>query len=182
MNYEPYTVTKSDLKHIGKLSFGERVKWIRSKANEINSPYFTIPNLAASAGIGQATLSRIESGELKDPKSNVLYRIAKALALPMEVFQDEYYEENPHPFTIHGETEIIPNENLTETFYRVELLLNLSTKDGKQHEKLHEEFYISPIEYEELLEDAQLLVEKVRRRRERWGNKKNAWNKLTGKK
>ncbi|MDQ0192525.1 hypothetical protein [Paenibacillus wynnii] len=61
--------------------------------------------------------------------------------------------------------------------------LTLTVKSGLVTEiVIDEPFSFSSLEYEELKEDAELLIEKMKRRKERWTKKQNALSNLIEKK
>jgi transcriptional regulator with XRE-family HTH domain len=55
---------------------GERIKSIRE-----TKPGFTQERLAAAAGVRQSHISRIESGDIKNVRGDILAKIAQALGV-----------------------------------------------------------------------------------------------------
>ena len=66
----------------GVLSFGEKVKDLRIKKN------MNQKQCAVKSKITQATISRIESGSVKQLKSDALRRLAEALGIPIDYLVD----------------------------------------------------------------------------------------------
>jgi len=71
---------------------GKRIKELR-KANNM-----TIKDLSEKSGVGQSTISEIETGKAKNPKSETLAKIANALnvtvdTLLVEKWDDKYNQD-----------------------------------------------------------------------------------------
>ena len=69
-------------KHEGEMSFSKKVKDLRMKKN------MNQKQLAEKSGITQATISRIESGLVKQLKSDALRKLAEALGVPVDYLVD----------------------------------------------------------------------------------------------
>lgn len=176
-----YVVEKDELHELKDMSLGKRIKWIRNKAAEINSdmnhkPY-SIYRMAEQTGIAQSTISKIESEDAKEPKAWVIEKIAKYLGVSIEVFFDSFYE-HPKRFIIGSQgtiqedkrnDEIVPF-NLLDKHYEAQISLSIFTSNGELYEKnsINERVELSTLEREELFEEIQYIINKVRKRRKQW--------------
>jgi len=178
-----YRLEEKDLIHLKYSSLGGRLKWIREKANEYNSPLFTVYRLAESVSVAQSTISRIESGT--QPKFDLLEKIATQLGVSIAVFTDSYYQDGGKPFTI-CEGNINEHQlsqtgafSLLDTQYEATISLSIKTHEGIDFQNLEETVFLSPIEHEEFFEEVVSLIYKVRERRKGWKIKQAAFEKLT---
>ncbi|RJE90730.1 XRE family transcriptional regulator [Paenibacillus sp. 1011MAR3C5] len=175
MGFIPYVITEEDLKTLsGFQHLGEIHKYIRETAESRNPGMFTINALADKIGTSPSTLSRYESGKQRELKAALLSKIAQAISVPIEVFQLEYYMDDPRPFTICGITSSIKNFDLLEPTHRMHLSLKAYSPAGVMHEEVDEIVEMSVLEYEEFIEEVKHLIQKVRSRRNTWMRKKAA--------
>ncbi|MFZ3591506.1 helix-turn-helix domain-containing protein [Bacillus sp. DJP31] len=177
-----YKVEDKDLSILKKMKLGERLKWIREKANEYNNPLFTVYRLAEKISVAQSTISRIESGT--QPRVDLLERIADQLGVSIAVFTDSYYENGGTPFIICGmssSTQLFSPKStfsLLDTQYEATLSLTLKTHEGINFKNIEETVFLSPIEHEEFADEVVALISKVRKRRKNWKIKQAASEKL----
>jgi transcriptional regulator with XRE-family HTH domain len=181
-----YMVEEKDLKLLKKEDLGGRLKWIREKANEYNSPLFTVYRLAESISVAQSTISRIESGT--QPRVDLLEKIASQLGVSIAVFTDSYYKDGGKPFTI-CEKKDSNLEGLTkrtfsllDTQYEATLSLSIKTHEGLDYKNIEETVFLSPIEHEEFADEVNALISKVRNRRKNWKTKQATFEKLFSRK
>ncbi|MED3627252.1 helix-turn-helix transcriptional regulator [Bacillus subtilis] len=181
-----YRVEENDLMYLKNENLGGRLKWIREKANEYNSPLFTVYRLAESISVAQSTISRIESGT--QPRVDLLEKIAAQLGVSIAVFTDSYYEDGGKPFTIcekkdsnlQGSTK--RTFSLLDTQYEATLSLSIKTHEGLDYKNIEETVFLSPIEHEEFADEVNALISKVRNRRKNWKTKQAAFEKLFSRK
>lgn len=181
-----YTVENNDLKILQDKDLGGRIKWIREKANEYNSPLFTAYRLAENISVAQSTISRIETGT--QPRVDLLEKVAEQFGVSIAVFTDAYYQDGGKPFTICKSSETTtPNSqekifNLIDTQYEATLSLLIKTHEGIDYVNIEETVYLSPLEHEEFIGEVNALISKVRSRRKNWKIQQAALNKLAGRK
>ncbi|MDN3451093.1 helix-turn-helix transcriptional regulator [Planococcus sp. APC 3906] len=181
-----YTVENNDLKILQNKDLGGRIKWIREKANEYNSPLFTAYRLAENISVAQSTISRIETGT--QPRVDLLEKVAEQFGVSIAVFTDAYYQDGGKPFTIcksSGTTSPNSQEkifNLIDTQYEATLSLSIKTHEGIDYTSIEETVFLSPLEHEEFVDEVNALVSKVRSRRKNWKIQQASLNKLTGRK
>lgn len=72
------------------MSLGEKVRQTREKLG------MNQKQLAEASGITQATISRIESGQVKELKSEALKRLAKALGITVDYLVDKTDKLTPN--------------------------------------------------------------------------------------
>lgn len=86
---------------------GDNIKKLRDGAG------MSITDLSTASGVGRSTISEIESGKAKNPKSNTVSAIAKALGVSTETLTEMEYE---HEYVITDVEEamnvILNQENL----------------------------------------------------------------------
>lgn len=86
---------------------GDNIKKLRDRAG------MSITDLSNASGVGRSTISEIESGKVKNPKSNTVSAIAKALNVNTETLTEMEYE---HEYVITDVEEamnvILKQENL----------------------------------------------------------------------
>lgn len=70
---------------------GKRIKELR-KANNM-----TIKDLSEKSGVGQSTISEIETGKAKNPKSETLAKIANALNVTVDTLLVEKWDDKYNP-------------------------------------------------------------------------------------
>ncbi|TVX85534.1 helix-turn-helix domain-containing protein [Paenibacillus agilis] len=78
------------------LTFGDLIRQHRNKAQ------LSLSELASLSNVNKATISRIESGEVKKPEFKTLKAIAEALQIPYETYLIFYIETEQSPNVIHG--------------------------------------------------------------------------------
>lgn len=177
--YVEYEVTEEDLLVLKqKKHFGERLNFIREKADMCNDGEFTINKFASKVGTAQSTISRIEAGELQDPKGSLLIKIAKALSVPMEVFYSEYYHEDLTSFVICGYKKLTFDVDMLEPIYRVDFKMTAYTRDGLAFQEIEKSIGVSILELEETFDEGHSLLNKVDKRRKLWEKKKLAYLQL----
>lgn len=180
MGMIPYQTSSDDLKQLQRFeTAGEIHKFIREKAEAFNPGMFSINALAEKAETSPSTLSRFESGKQHGLKASVLSKIAQVMAVPIEAFQVDYYRNDPRPFTICGITPSIKNFNLIEPSHRMHLNLKAYSPAGVMYEEVDEIVELSVLEYEEFIEEVNILIKKVRVRRDTWARKKAAIDELS---
>jgi transcriptional regulator with XRE-family HTH domain len=179
MEARPYTTTETDLKLLKKMQFGQRMKWIREKANELHHGEFSINELANKADIAPSSLLRIEDGDSKDTKSLVLIKLANCMSVPVEVFHDPYYENTLREFTICGVSEATRNWHLTDIAYKVQLQLQVFSPQNIEVQAIDETLGLSVLEYEEFIGEVRQLLQKVRDRRNRWNKMLESYKLLS---
>jgi transcriptional regulator with XRE-family HTH domain len=182
-----YHVEENELQKLRSMSLGERVRWIRKKAAELNDEQsqnlFSIYRIAEQTGIAQSTISKIESGDAKEPKAWVLEKIAAYLGISIEVFFDAFYEHQRR-FIIcgYGKDLLEKNNgefepfNLLDKRYEAHLSLSIITSSGDLYEEksFNERVDLSTLEIEEFYDEVVSLIEKVRKRRKLWKSQQAA--------
>lgn len=187
--FKTYTTSIDDLRELKTKSMGERLSWIREKANEKNKSMFTMYRVADQTGIAQSTIGRIESGEVKNPQLPKIEKIAEYLGVNMEVLFDDYYKGKLKEFIIcesKNATNIGVKEDMhldvMDVAYQVEVQANItSVYSHNQVTSFNETIEITPLEYEELLDELSFLINKVKKRRTTWRTKINASERLSNK-
>lgn len=182
-----YFTTIDDLKVLKNLKIGERIKWIRDIANEKNPGLFTAYRLSEQTGISQSTIGRIENGKVQNPQLPKLKKIADYLGVQMEVFLDDYYMGDLEGFVIcqNIEEEVdIDFEHkpvgLMNVAYRIKLTADVESIHSEFNEVvLDKTVELTPLDYEEFIEELAELVEKIENRRLRWKTKQNALTRIT---
>ncbi|GFN32066.1 helix-turn-helix domain-containing protein [Paenibacillus xylaniclasticus] len=102
------TVTEIELSQLERMTQGERLKWIREQLQDMYKKGYTINQVAknindeAESIITAQGLSAIEMGKTKYPSARTINALADYYRIPSEVLFDEYYKNNPRPFTIGG--------------------------------------------------------------------------------
>jgi transcriptional regulator with XRE-family HTH domain len=81
-----YAFEKHRMKGVA-MTLGERVKTLRERQG------LTQSELAQRCGIAQATISRLETGDLKDVQSSVAKRLARALGVTVDYLVGMYEDE-----------------------------------------------------------------------------------------
>ena len=187
--FEPYAINHEEFRILKEMtSIGERLQWIREKANKINPTFFTRYRVADKSNLSQSTIKRIEENEVTNPQRKKLDSIAAYLRVPIEVFYDDFYEGEPKSFIIcepedeSMKTGELNNEiSLESVSYVVELTATTrSIMTDNTEDTLEEKVELTPLDYEEFIDDLTALVEKVRKRRQVWALKRNAYNRLKG--
>ncbi|RIU93425.1 helix-turn-helix domain-containing protein [Oceanobacillus picturae] len=181
--FEPYAIKHEDFLELKEMSsLGERVQWIREKANEKNPTLFTRYRVADKSSLSQSTIKRIEENEVASPQRKKLEDIAAYLRVPVEAFFDDYYKGEPKSFIIcEPEDEIIKEIDLESVSYVVELSAITKSIMAKTNEVTFEDkVELTALDYEEFIDDLTTLVEKVKKRRQTWELKRNAYNRLKG--
>lgn len=182
-----YFTTMDDLETLEKLKIGERIKWIRDIANEKNPGLFTAYRLSEQTGISQSTIGRIESGKVQNPQIPKLQKIAEYLGVQMEVFLDDYYTRDLEGFVIcqniDGKLEMDVEQKpigLMNVAYRIRLQADAESIFSDFNDiVLDKTVELTPLDYEEFIEDLTELVEKIEQRRLRWKTKQDAFDRLT---
>ncbi|MBU5248167.1 helix-turn-helix domain-containing protein [Bacillus halotolerans] len=181
-----YLTTTDDLQKLKGMEIGERIKWIREKANSENEPLFTVYRVADQTGLSQSTIARIEGGKVKNPQLPKLKQIAEYLGVNMEVFLDDYYKGILKSFIICSQTMKIDDKdsdkspfNLLDVAYKVQLTAKVKSTISEFEEiALDETVELTPLDYQEFIDDVSLLVEKIHNRRLTWKTKQNALERL----
>jgi transcriptional regulator with XRE-family HTH domain len=182
---KPYKTNAIDIQDLKKKSIGERVFWIREKAEEVNKSYFTRYRVAEKTGIAFTTIVRIEENEVKNPQIAKLESIADYLGVPAKVFFDEYYEGVPEGFIIcepkELKLEIIQGNplDLMSVTHVIELVVrSKSTISDFTDIPVDEIIEVTPLDYEEFIDEVKALAKRLQKRRLSWQNKKNAAERL----
>lgn len=87
---------------LASMSMGQRIRFIREIMGTLfGKEKYTTKTLATKLQVTPQTLTAIERGDSLNPSFNVIYGLAKAFNVKVEVFTDEYYESKPiKPFTV----------------------------------------------------------------------------------
>jgi transcriptional regulator with XRE-family HTH domain len=92
---------------LGKLSLGERLKWLREQLQELSRTGFTINQVAKNLNhnkqeqvISPQGLSAIEMGKTKNPTATTINSLAEYYRIPSEILFDDYYINKGTPFTL----------------------------------------------------------------------------------
>ncbi|MFD2627430.1 helix-turn-helix domain-containing protein [Oceanobacillus kapialis] len=180
---EPYVIKHEDFHALKKMtSIGARVQWIREKANEMNPVLFTRYRVAEKSNLSQSTIKRIEENEVTNPQQKKLESIAAYLRVPVEAFFDDFYVGETKSFIIcEPEDESIKEIDLEGVSYVVELTaLTKSILANTNEVTFEDKVELTALDYEEFIDDLTTLVEKVKKRRQTWELKRNAYNRLKG--
>ncbi|MBY3620369.1 helix-turn-helix transcriptional regulator [Acinetobacter sp. CUI P1] len=100
------TVTETELSDLEHMAQGERLKWIREQLQDLYKKGYSINQVAKNINIEVESiitaqgLSAIEMGKTKYPSARTINALADYYRIPSEVLFDEYYKNNPRPFTI----------------------------------------------------------------------------------
>lgn len=187
--FEPYAIKHEDFLELKEMSsLGERVQWIREKANEKNPTLFTRYRVADKSNLSQSTIKRIEENEVTNPQQKKLESIAAYLQVPVEVFFDDYYKGEPKTFSIgEMDDETAKKEridkiiSLESVSYVVGLTaITKSIMANTNEITLEDKVELTALDYEEFIDDLSTLIEKVKKRRQTWELKRNAYNRLKG--
>lgn len=180
-----YVTTKEDLKLLKDKTIGDRVRWVREKANHQNPSSFTRYKVAKNTNLAKSTITRIEDGTISQPQYSKLEIIASYLQVNADVFFDSYYDDKMFNFVI-GEAEDIKEYeetyktlNILDEAYQAKVWTSIvSLHSGEVAEEFEEEVELSPLEYEEFKEEIKWLFYKVKERRKTWHQKRIAEQKL----
>jgi transcriptional regulator with XRE-family HTH domain len=178
---KPYQTTETDLKVLAAMkSVNERIEWIRNKASEVNNGHYTVSKVANDIEVGPSVLTKLESGFTKNPNLDLLQKLSNYFNVPIIAFFDEYYV-SPYPFTIfglnHSGLDVGP---LFREAYQIDLSCTISSLNSEYTEALQECFQITPLEYEEVKEEFEYFLYKLRERKQRWASMLMAMDKLSG--
>ena len=100
------TVSDTELSQLERMTQGERLKWIREQLQDLHKKGFSINQVAKNINDGVESiitaqgLSAIEMGKTKSPSARTINALADYYCIPSEVLFDEYYKNNPSPFSI----------------------------------------------------------------------------------
>lgn len=103
-------VTVMELEFLGRMSIGERLKWIREQLQAIYKKGYSINNVAKETGaISPQGLHAIETGKTANPSAKNIQALADYYRIPHSVLFDDYYLTVNKPFKIGdvGEVEEI---------------------------------------------------------------------------
>ncbi|BCC56134.1 helix-turn-helix transcriptional regulator [Bacillus anthracis] len=175
-----YKTNETDLKVLAAMkSVNERIEWIRKKASEVNSGYYTISKVANDIGVGPSVLTKLESGFTKNPNLDLLQSLSNYFNIPIISFFDEYYV-SPFPFTIfglnHSGLDVGP---LFREAYQIDLSCTISSLNSEHTETLQESFLLTPLEIEEVQEEFEFFLYKLKARQQRWASKLKALDELS---
>lgn len=176
-----YKTKETDLKALAAMkSVNERIEWIRKKASETNSGHYTVSKVANDIGVGPSVLTKLESGFTKNPNLDLLQNLSNYFNVPIIAFFDEYYV-SPYPFTIfgvnHSGLDVGP---LFREAYQIDLSCTISSLNSEYTDTLQESFQITPLEYEEVKEEFEFLLYKLKARQQKWAKLLKATEKLSG--
>ncbi|MCG5251365.1 helix-turn-helix transcriptional regulator [Brevibacillus agri] len=96
------TINDAQLLILASMSMGQRIRFIREiMCSLFGKEKYTTKTLANQLEVTPQTLTAIERGDSRNPSFNVVYGLAKAFNVKVEVFTDEYYQAKPiKPFTV----------------------------------------------------------------------------------
>lgn len=182
MGLIPYETTQEDINELLLIeSPGKILQFIRKKAEKMNPGQFTINSLAGKVGVSSSMISRYESGEQRELKATALVKISQVMSVPLEALQYEYYRNNPRTFTICGVTNSIINFDLLNPDHRIKIVMQAFSPAGVMYQHMEDVVELSVLEYEEFISEVQGLVDKVKRRRQTWRIKEQAFEALNSK-
>lgn len=175
-----YETSKEDLKELAeKKSVNERIGWIRKKASKVNGGMYTVSKVANDIGVGPSVLTKLESGYTKNPNLDLLQSLSNYFNIPIIAFFDEYYV-SPIPFTIfglnHSGLDVGP---LFREAYQIDLSCSISSLNSEHTDILQESFFLTPLEIEEVQEEFEFFLYKLKARQERWASKLKALDKIS---